>query len=259
MSLLSAILIAVALGLMFVAFFPSIQENADSYSDLLTSDFAAVFADIPDGSIFNLGDYATYISLEYFSFFFAVVTVPFLIVWGTKAAAQSEKGTMALILSQPVSRTQVIVAQLLSILIKSSLLAIAVVLSVWIPAIGIEGADLDTENWLRLMGFFVLIHIALAYIASATSILLMSRIRAVWITTLIIAGGYLITVFTRLVELDLLDSLKYISVWYYMGDFAEYLRGEPLFDVGVIVYTVIVIGCALASWLSFKSKDMPNG
>jgi len=270
-SIAVSLLVAVLLGLLFVAFFPTIRDNADSYNDLLGGDIAVIFADVEESELtpeqieagetitpgLDLSDYNSYIAVEYFSFFWAVVLVPFLVSWGTKLAGQAEKGTLALFLSQPVSRTEIILSQLLSVFIKSGLLAFVAVAAVWLPALPIEGVEIESSAWIAFSGFMVLICTSFALISMVSSMSFMNRMRGVWITTAIVAGGYLVTVFTRLV--DEIEALQYLSVWYYMGNVRDQLSGEPLFDVGVIFFTVVILAAGIGSWFLFKSKDMPNG
>ncbi|KXK27564.1 MAG: ABC-2 family transporter protein [candidate division WS6 bacterium OLB20] len=157
--------------------------------------------------------------------------MPFLVSWGTKLAGQAEKGTLALMLSQPVSRTQVLGAQLLSLFVKSGIVATAMIMGIWIPALFVEGAEINTQGWTLVWGFMVLIFTAFAYMTLVFSVLFMSRMRGIWISAAIIAGGYILNVFSRLV--DPVEFLQYFSVFYYIGDLTEELRGnEGLFEVG---------------------------
>lgn len=257
--LISVVVIALSIGALFGAFYPTIRENADGIAMLAQGEIAALFFNISPDDVadFDFSDYNVYISTEYFSFFWAVLFVPFLISWGVKMAGQAEKGTLALLLAHPVGRTEAINSQLLSLAAKAALTAFAFIVSAGLPALFIEDTNLDLVAWLRVGVFYLVIFITISYIAFAASIVTMSKLKGIWITTVIIVLGYLFNTISNLVSE--VEFLKYASLWHYMGNTTKQLQGEPLYTLGFLVFLLVAIICIVIPVLVFDKKNLPNG
>lgn len=127
---------AIAVASMYISLFPSMQDQMAGYADALPEALRSFI-----GSEF--GDAAGYLHSTIFTILGPVLLVSAAVVWGAGAiAGEEESGTLALLLSVPVSRRRVAGEKAVAILLALTVLAAVVLatLLAWVAGLGIDVA-----------------------------------------------------------------------------------------------------------------------
>lgn len=254
-SLLSILLAAIGISGMFIAFFPSLQNASvdfNAYVEAFPKEMLSAFG-ITDTD-FNSFD--VFISGEYLGFFWAMVFLPVIVGWSMKIAKEAENGTLSLTLSYPISRTQIALSYLLAITFKAIFSAFVMVYSVVFLSQFID-VTIDYGNWTKYFMLVTIMMLAIAYLGAFLAILLLKVGRAASILSVFIVGSYFINIVSRLFE-DL-ESIKYISVFYYYGDPLQVIRHGEIMSESIYVFIGMMLAFFLGSILLFRKRDLNKG
>jgi ABC-2 type transport system permease protein len=229
-----------------VASFTAIEGSADQLNQLMEA--------YPKGmlkafGITNLGDPANYMNSQVFGLApLALAFFPIMVLAGAIAGAE-ERGTIDVLLGNPLPRWQLVIGNFLAAAI--SLLAICAVVGLltWGTAVLI-----DVELFLRQVADAVLnmwpLCLMFGAVALLCSALFHRRGLAIAIPAFLLFGMYLLDTIGR--ASDKLKDLRPYSVFYYYGSAIEH--GIDWTHFGVI--TLVAIALALLAALVFRRRDI---
>lgn len=243
---------SVAFLLLYVLIYPSFQNEAAKFNELLKSYPKAVLKAFNMEQL-NISNAAGYISAEHFSFVWPLLAI-FLAIGtaGNSIAGEIEKATLALTLSSPVKRARLYLAKMASGLIMIGGFAVISVLAL-IPLTMINDVIIDRSHVLKIaiLGlFFSLAIYSLALMFSA----IYSEKSKVYFWT----GGILISMYVANIVSGLVSSMKnlqYVSVFHYFAGDKALVNGE-LSIQALAVFAGIIIISLTTGFLVFKKRDI---
>jgi len=241
----------VALVVLYIAFYPSIKESAaalQAYIDKMPEALRTAF--VGSGT-----DYVTpvgYLTSEVFTFMTPLLFIVFALIAGSGAVAgEEEKGTLDILLSNPISRWQILVEKFVAMCLSVTILAAILALTL---IIGSPTVDLDVSPQ-RILDMVISVELlALAFGSVSLFLGAATGIRAVsiGITGALMVVSFLVNALAPVVDF-LKDLQKFSPFFHYIGD-------NPLL-VGlqgghVLVLLGITILCLSLSVIAFERRDL---
>ena len=249
----SVIIWGVALGLLSlvsVGFFPSLEDQGDQLNQLIES-YPPEMRDLFGmGEGTDLTTIEGFLAAQVFSFMapLALAFFPILAAAGAIAGAE-ERGTIDVLLGNPIPRWQLVVGQFVGAAI--SLLGIVAILGLftWIPA-----ALLEVDLSLREMAEAVLnlwpLCLFFGGLAMLCSAVFHRRVLAIAIPGAILIAMYFVNALANTVE-DLEDAQPF-SVFHYYGSAIEH--GIDWGDFGGVTLAACIL--VLLAVLAFRRRDI---
>lgn len=240
------IIIAASLSFleMYIALFPALQKQAASMAKLLQN--------YPDSMLkaFNIDKASLtfervgqYLAMEQFSFVWPILAIVLAVGFANYAfAGEKERGTIELLLSQPISRTKLYISRYLAGLIGLILFSVISVLAI-IPLTKLHGISTETSGVLILMLISFLFGWTIYGIAYLASIIFSEKSKATFAV-----GGILILMYVLNIVANLKESfhlIKYFSVFYYYNpnvaiDKTQLINGSLAVFAGIIIITFLL-------------------
>ena len=239
---------------MYIALFPEIQKQADQLNKLLEAypeSFMKAFGIDSATSMFSTLE--NYLSTEMFTFFWPILMIVAAVsLAGYSIAGDIDKGTIEMVLAQPISRIKLFFSRYLAGAV--GLIAFSVV-SAFSPVLWAElhGIDYDLKKFAVLSLGCILFSLAAFGLAMLVSSLVSDKGKVGMITGGTIALMYVLNILASLQEK--LENLKYFS-------FFNYYRGEVLLGKGEFVqWSVPVLGgfalvTAMLALYIFNKRDI---
>ena len=219
-----------AIGLLVIVLYPAFKDQMSAFAELMASYPPAVTAFVGDMS--NMGDYASWLGVEFYSWVPPILAI-FAVAAGTGLiAGEEEKGTLDLLLSQPIRRWRVVAAKFAALAVATLLICLlgALVLVAGTLAIGESAyvgdillATLDMAP-LTLAG---------ATFALMASVVLRSRRLATAVAVVVIIGSWLVDSMGKTVET--LESYRPFTLFHYYTGGAVLTDGMNWGNVGVLL------------------------
>jgi beta-exotoxin I transport system permease protein len=204
---------------MIVSVYPTIRDNP-GLNDLVESYPEALKAFIAFGGQFDFTSAAGYLGSELFSFMFPALFLVASVGNGAGSiAGEEERGTLDLLLAEPLSRTRIAVEKLGAMCAEVIGLGLVLWLALWI---GARAFTMEVSAANLAAATIVLVVLAIAYgaiafmLAAATG----RKSLAVGATVALAVGAYLVNSLAALV--DVLEPFQKISPFYH------YAAGDPL-------------------------------
>jgi len=245
-----------SLGLIgFVALIVSVYPTVHSNPALekLSQDYPkALQAFIAFGGTVDYTSAAGYLGIELFS-----LMVPLLLLVagiGTGAATiagEEERGTLELLLANPISRTKVVLEKAVALLLELAGLGVVLWLALWVGAVAV---DMEISAGHLAAATLRAVLLALAY--GAIAILLGAatgrRTVAIGLTAATAVAAYLVNGLAPLVHA--------LEVPQKLSPFYHYAVGDPLrngvsFTHMAVLVAIAVVATALAPWF-FSRRDV---
>lgn len=237
---------------MYVAIYPSIAAFYEKMRGYLES--------FPQGvmkafgiEVQAMGTFEGFLSAEQFGFVWPFMLIALLITLaGTGIAGEIEKGTMELLLSQPVSRLKIFFSKYLTALFVLLIFILASVVLVF-PLARIYDISYHSEKFFKLGILGFIFGLAIFGLATLFSVIFSESGKAIFLPAGILIVMYVINIVSRLKES--LDNLKYFSFFYYFNPTNALVHNKidnlawPVF-LGSFVLTTILA----ALW--FKKRDI---
>jgi len=252
------IITASALGFleMYIALFPALQKQAGQMAKLLQEyPDAMLKAFNIDKSSLTFERVGQYLAMEQFSFVWPILVIVLAIGFANYAfAGEKERGTIELLLSQPISRIKMYIARYATGFISIFVFTTISILAVF-PLAKLHGISTEAKGIFVLLGVSFLFAWAIYGIAFLASVIFSEKSKVTFAM-----GGILIVMYVLNIVANLKESLsflKYFSVFYYYNptqaiDKAVVLNGTLLAFAGIIIVT---FGLGLY-W--FRKQDIPN-
>jgi ABC-2 type transport system permease protein len=211
---------------------PSLNELAEDYPEALR-------AFIGFGGQLDYASPAGYLGIELFS-----LMVPLLLLVaaiGTGAASiagEEERGTLELLLANPVSRTRVVLEKSAALALEVAGLGVVLWLALWIGALSV-GMDISAGKLAGATLGAVLLALAYGAIAVLLGAATGRRAVAIGLTAAAAVAAYLVNGLAPLV--DALEVPQKLSPFYH------YATGDPLREGVSVVHLAVLIGIAVVA------------
>jgi len=237
---------------MIVAIYPTIYERAAEFQEL--------FSNYPEGILKALGveevsldTLAKFLEVEVFSFMWPIMAILLLFsIAGSALAKEIEKGTIENLLAKPVSRLQVFFAQYFVGVVSLILFIIFSLFSVF-PLAELYNIGYSFEPYFRVAIITALFGLAIFSMAMMFSAFVSERSKVYMAAGVVLLFMYVANIASALV--DKLESLKYISFFYYFDHQAALVQNE-LNIFSIIVFLLVAIVCTIIGAVWFKKRDI---
>ena len=239
---------------MYIALFPSLQQQSKQLSELMKSypdSFFKAFNIDPNSLSFS--EIGSYLGMEQFNFIWPIMAIAFVLGFANYSlAGEVEKGTAEILLSQPVSRLKVF---FIKYLVGFIFIAIFTFISVFaiIPLAKIHGANIDISK----ISFFALVSFLFVWAIFGLAMLVSSFFSEKGKTVFTVSGILILMYVANIIGglKDNLKDLRYLS-------FFNYFQPANVIDKGQVdkLTFFVFIGVAIISSLLaafwFNKKDI---
>jgi ABC-2 type transport system permease protein len=245
-----------SLGLIgFVALIVSVYPTVHSNPSLnkLAQDYPkALQAFIAFGGAVDYASAAGYLGIELFSLMVPLLLLVAAIGTGAGSiAGEEERGTLELLLANPVSRTKVVLEKTVALVLEIAGLGLVLWLALWIGAL-LVNMDISAGHLAAATLSAVLLALAYGAIAVLLSAATGRRTVAIGVTAATAVGAYLVNGLAPLVHA--------LEVPQKLSPFYHYAVGDPLrngvsFTHLAVLVAIAVVAMALAPWF-FSRRDV---
>lgn len=210
----------IALAAITIAFWPTISEQQEELNRLVESYPEALVALFAGGGALDLASEAGFLDSQLYAFMFPVVVLVFAVGFGAGAiAGEEDRGTMELLLAQPLSRRRLVAEKALALAVALAGLCAVVFLSVWAGALAF-GMEIGAGRVAAATLALFLLGLAFGTLALALGAATGRRAVAIGVTATVALGAYLLQSLGPLVEL--------LEPWTPLSPFAHYATGDRL-------------------------------
>jgi len=246
------IIAASAFFLMHVSVFPSFKDQQIDIAQLMQS--------MPQGFIeaFGLEDYdmskfENYIAGEEFSLIWPLMLLIMSIsLAGGAIASEIEKGTIEVLLSQPISRSKLYISRYISGIIMIFGFII-ITMGLLIAMAAAFGIDLKLNHYPALSLVAFLFAWAIYSIAMFLSAVFSDRGKVYFISTALLFVMYALNILARLKES--LHDLRYFSFFHYYVPNDLLIRNQ-IDKYSVIVFISVAVVFSIAGFIAFNRRDI---
>ena len=225
------------------------ESNAlmEEYMKLLPEGFLAAF-----GMTGSLSDPGVFFTTYVGSWLWPIMAAAAAMLFGTRVAADLDRGFLDLPLATPVSRVRYLGASVVAQVIAMAILAIATVWGIWLVG-NLVGADFDASRWGLATLFTFAFGCAVAGPTTLLAVVTLSRGRTSGIVAGVLVAMYLVFVVAQ-ISADW-SWLAPLSMW-------DHFDSTALIDDGAIPWAdlALFVVMAAAGWTgaiwAFRRRDL---
>src|SRR5262245_10048010 len=236
---------------LIVSVYPTIRDNPN-LSQLAQDYPEALQAFIAFGGVVDYSSAAGYLGIELFSLMVPLLLLVAAIGTGAGSiAGEEERGTLELLLANPVSRTKVVLEKMIALLVEITGLGVVLWLALWIGAL-LADMDISAAHLAAATLSAVLLALAYGAIAVLLGAATGKRTLAIGLTAAGAVAAYLVNGLAPLV--DGLDVPQKLSPFYHYAVGDPLRNGVSLTHMAPLV-GIAVVATALAPWF-FSRRDV---
>ncbi|MHB0914127.1 MAG: ABC transporter permease subunit [Thermoleophilia bacterium] len=240
-----------AYSIMILAIWPSMSSNLETLEQLWAN-YPEAIRSMFGGNI-SIATFDGFLTLEYFSLIWVIIVFAFSISVATASVAgEIEKGTMELLLSQPISRRSIIMTRM-SFHLIGLLIIIAATMAPIVAIAPLIDAEIDRTGLLALSFSSLLFYLALGSLAFLLSSVLSDRGRAVFICVGILIASYAIDILSAFN--DTIERVNFLSLFNYYDPY-RYLHDVSFAWGDLTVLAILGIVCTAGAILWFDRRDI---
>lgn len=241
-----------AYSVLILAIWPSLKENVGTLAQLWES-YPEAIRKAFGGENFQFATFDGFISVEYLNQMWVIVMIAFSVSLATSAiVAEIEKGTMEVLLAQPISRRSVIVTRHLFFEMGTLFLIAATLIPIAMGA-PLVGGDIQYLGLLALAMPSFLFFTAIGSLTFFFSALFSSRGRAIFVSLGIIISSYALDIIAKIN--DTISSVHFLSLFYYWDPYRYLHRLDFAWgDMAVLAGISLVSTAAAVMW--FERRDI---
>ncbi len=241
----------ILLALMMMAFYPSIRESAEElegYVEALSPEVMALFA----GEITDMTSPEGFLNSQLYFLMLPLLFLIFAISYGSGATAgEEDKGTLDLLLANPVTRVQVVLEKFAAMVLATLVLAVAF----WAAlAIGADVVDMEIGLGRLAEATFsgVLLGLMFGTLALAVGSASGNRGLSIGISSAAGVASYFLNALAPISES--IEPLRVLSPFYYYIDADPLSNGLNIGHAGLLLaLTAILLAAAL---VTFDRRDL---
>ena len=247
-------------ALLVVWIYPSLGNtgvNFEEYLDAMPEQLkAAMGIQGPDESalIFQAGafTYVGYLNIEYISWLPLLLGIYAVVYCGGLVSKEVERGTLDVVLSQPVERTTFLLSKLSGFLTLALTATAFSTIAVLLGGLTI-GEDASVSNVIAVHAVSFLLVAAIAGYSTLASCVSLDPGRSLAAAGVLTALTYFVNVLGSAIEA--VGWLKYVSLFYYY-DSLQVLAEGAINWAGVGVYVGVFAVTTVSAVLVFRRKDL---
>lgn len=235
---------------MYVALYPSIgalgemQRMLDQFPPALREFFAS--------ASLNLGTPEGFLNMELFTFVAPLLILAYtVVVAGGATAGEEERGTMDLLLANPVARWRIVVEKSIAFVLGTIVIGVGM----WIGAgIGAAVVNVKLDLWLvgQAIASAVLLGYALGGVALAIGALTGRRWLAAGTALMLTIAGFFLNGLGAIVD--------WLEPWRPVSPFYQYIANDPLSNGLDPQHALVLIGWAviggIVAVVAFERRDL---
>jgi ABC-2 type transport system permease protein len=240
-----------AYSLMIIAIWPSMQGNLETLEQL--------WENYPEGLKAAFGadvvitSFDGFLTLEYFSLMWIIIVAPFAISVSTAAfSGEIEKGTMELLLSQPISRRLIAFSRMAFLELGLLLIVFATMIPV---VIGTPLVDEDIKFAgilsLGLLGF--ILFLCIGSIGLLFSCLMSDRGRAIFLVVGVLIFSYALDILAQFS--DTVEKVHFLSLFDYYDPFRYIHNADVAWGDLAVLGGIMIVADVLATVI-FRRRDI---
>jgi ABC-2 type transport system permease protein len=235
---------------MYVGLYPSIEAMGDIQQmiDKLPPAIREFFA----SSELNIGTAEGFLNLEFFTFIAPLLVLAYtVVVAGGATAGEEERGTMDLLLANPIPRWRVVVEKAAAFAIGTTV----IVAIMWVGAAAAAtavGVDLDLGRLAQALASVLLLGLALGGLALALGAITGRRWLSAGVSLMVVIAGFFLNGLGALID--------WLEPWRPISPFYHYIANDPLvngLDAGNVLVLLgwAVVG-GIVAVLAFERRDL---
>ncbi len=237
---------------MYVALFPTLEgslEALKSYIESFPEGVLSVFG--IDAEIFTT--FEGYIGSEQYTFVWPIMMMLLMISFSSwMIAGEIERGSIEILLSQPISRVKIFFARYLAGVFNLLIFVIASIAPLF-PMVALYDISIKSENFIKLGILGFLLGLAIFGTSTLFSVILNERGKANFIPAGILIFMYVLNIIAGLKES--LENLRYLSFFYYFNPNKILVFGEiDKYSWWVFIGTFVITTILSAIW--FQKRDI---
>jgi len=236
--------------------YPVAKDLGTNYTDIFEK-IPSQVRDFMGGTNFLSGGltFEGFLSLEHLNFFWVIAVSAFIIGFASRAiAGEVEQGTIALLLSQPVTRTQIFLSKLAVGVLGIAALVGAVMGGIIWQAHRSDIAIAPIEGYWLFIGVAILFFVSILAVAMMFSTMVVERGRAMLMGLLFVIVSFAMDIFARLNE-DW-KNLDWLSIFKYYGKPDAILTTASVDDLHLWVFIGIIVVATVAGIAIFNRRDI---
>ncbi|MCL5291167.1 MAG: ABC transporter permease [Actinobacteria bacterium] len=242
----------VGTSLYLALFYPVIRDNMANYEKILQSMPESVKSIFMANSQASLATADGYINIELFSMVAPILFLVFAIGVGSAAVAgEEEKGTLDLLLANPLSRWRIVVEKFGAMVVGTVGLGFLFWLTLFVGGKAV-GMDANFARVAEATVSVVLLALAQGSIALAVGSAFGKRGVATGMASGLAFAFYLLNALAPMVKA--LKPYRKLSLWYYYIGNDPVMKGLKLSHVGVLVGVILVL--LAVALVAFDRRDL---
>lgn len=166
-------------------------------------------------------------------------------------SGEEEKKTIDVLLANPLPRWRILLEKMASFLV-ASVLTLALIVAGTLGAGVIAGVEIDTVPTLQAFVNILPVTWAMAAFSAFVAAALPSRRMALFLSTFLVIGSYLLDYLGRVAE-DI-EPYRPLSIFYYFGGGRVFANGLSASDIGILLGLALIL--FLASLWAFERRDL---
>ena len=238
---------------MYVAMWPSFSKESEKFLELADAYPEALMKAMNIDIVIMFSSLEGFIAGEHFSIIWPIIIIILTLSYAsTSIAGEVDKGTIELLLAQPISRLKIFLAKYLSGLVVIAAFVLLSNFSV-VPLSLLHNVDLQIQNYLTISILGFLFAFAIYGICIMISSFSSARGRPMAITGGLLIIMYALNVFSAFQES--VEKLKYLSFFHYY-DFASAAIYNQLDTLNIAVFFVVGVITATIGAVIFIKRDI---
>ncbi|MFH0905288.1 MAG: ABC transporter permease subunit [bacterium] len=242
---------------MFLTFiYPVARDVGTNYTEIFNKIPVQIREAMGGANFLDNGlSFEGFLSLEHLKFFWVIAVCAFIIGFASRAiAGEVEQGTIALLLSQPVTRTQIFFSKLAVGVIGIVALVGATIGGILWQTYRLDIAIAPIEGYWLFTNVAILFFISILAIAMMFSTMVAERGRATLLPLLFVIVSFAIDLFAKLNE-DW-ENLKWLSIFNYYGTPDSIITTASIDDLNLWVFGGIIVVATIAGLATFNRRDI---
>lgn len=236
---------------LYAGLFPELQSQGEDFQKLLSS-FPEGFLDafgFKEGLDF-FSNFGAFLSTEYFSFVWPIMAITFLISYGSGAiAGEIERGTIDIILSQPISRLKVYFGKVFAGIDLLTIFIIITISMIW-PIARVFNVDISIQKLIITSIGGALFCFSILGLSFFFSSFTSTSGRATLIVAFILLVMYALDLLANL-NADY-DFVQYFSYFYYFDQNALLIEGKLAIESILVLGVTGTINILFGAFLFLK-------
>jgi ABC-2 type transport system permease protein len=238
---------------MFVAMWPSFSKETEKFMELADAYPEGLMKALNIDIAIMFGSLEGFIAGEHFSILWPIIVIILTLAYASAAiAGEIDKGTIELLLAQPISRLKIFLAKYFSGLVIITAFIFLSNFSV-VPLSILHNVDIQVQNFLTISVLGFLFAFAIYGICIMLSSLSSARGLPMALTGGILIIMYALNVFSAFQES--IENIKYLSFFYYY-DFAGAAINNHLDILNVSVFLAVGIITTIIGAVIFIKRDI---